>query len=276
MNMTEIATLPTPAPQRASLVQRTAGRYEVEPEKLLTTLKATCFKSDKVISNEQMMSLLIVAEQYNLNPFTKELFAFDDKKGGIVPFVSVDGWARIVNEHPQFDGVEFDLDPDEEAITCTLHRKDRSHPTVITEYLAECKRNTGPWQSHPRRMLRHKALIQCARLAFGFAGIHDQDEAERIRDGGLAERVDRPASTQRAHLQQVLHTSAEHLAQPVEDATLADEIEGTLAELEAEIIACSQDRDAADEVLDRGRSLLDEEEFAKLAQTYASVFNEEQ
>ncbi|EIP6782236.1 hypothetical protein LTE40_000211, partial [Escherichia coli] len=28
--------------------------------------------------------------------------------------------------------------------------------------------------------LRHKAMIQCARLAFGFAGIYDKDEAERI------------------------------------------------------------------------------------------------
>jgi hypothetical protein len=29
-------------------------------------------------------------------------------------------------------------------------------------------------------MHRHKALIQCARIAFGFVGIYDQDEAERI------------------------------------------------------------------------------------------------
>ena len=29
-------------------------------------------------------------------------------------------------------------------------------------------------------MLRHKAMIQAARLAFGFTGIYDQDEAERI------------------------------------------------------------------------------------------------
>ena len=27
-----------------------------------------------------------------------------------------------------------------------------------------------------------KAMIQCARLAFGFAGIYDQDEAERIAE----------------------------------------------------------------------------------------------
>jgi hypothetical protein len=29
-------------------------------------------------------------------------------------------------------------------------------------------------------MLRHKAMIQCARVAFGFVGVFDPDEAERI------------------------------------------------------------------------------------------------
>ena len=44
-------------------------------------------------------------------------------------------------------------------------------------------------------MLRHKAMIQCARLAFSYSGIYDQDEAERIveKDMGTAERVDVPA-----------------------------------------------------------------------------------
>ncbi len=35
-------------------------------------------------------------------------------------------------------------------------------------------------------MLRHKAMIQCARLAFGFTGIYDQDEAERIVENDKA------------------------------------------------------------------------------------------
>ena len=34
-------------------------------------------------------------------------------------------------------------------------------------------------------MLRHKAMIQCARLAFGYTGIFDQDEAERIVENKL-------------------------------------------------------------------------------------------
>jgi hypothetical protein len=76
----------------------------------------------------------------------------------------------------------MDFEQDNESCTCIIYRKDRSHPVKVTEYLSECKRGTQPWQSHPKRMLRHKAMIQCARLAFGYVGIFDQDEAERIVD----------------------------------------------------------------------------------------------
>lgn len=160
-----------------SLLAKLASRYSVEPSKMLSTLKATAFKGD--VSNEQMMALLIVADQYHLNPWTKEIYAFPDK-GGIVPVIGVDGWSRIINEHPQFDGVTFNFDAQDNSCTCVIYRKDRQHPIEVTEYLSECKRETQPWKSHPRRMLRHKALVQAARLAFGFAGVYDPDEAERI------------------------------------------------------------------------------------------------
>jgi hypothetical protein len=38
-------------------------------------------------------------------------------------------------------------------------------------------------------MLRHKAMIQCARMAFGFGGIFDQDEAERIVEADAPKKV---------------------------------------------------------------------------------------
>ena len=41
------------------------------------------------------------------------------------------------------------------------------------------KRATEPWKM-ASRMLRHKSLIQAARVAFGFSGIHDEDEARDI------------------------------------------------------------------------------------------------
>lgn len=156
-----------------------AGLFNIpETGDLVNVLKATAFKGQ--VSDAQMSALLIVANQYRLNPWTKEIYAFPDQNNGIVPVVGVDGWSRIINENPMFDGMDFEQD--EEKCTCIIFRKDRSHPTRVTEYLSECKRGVKPWQTHPKRMLRHKAMIQCARLAFGYVGIFDQDEAERIAE----------------------------------------------------------------------------------------------
>lgn len=183
---------------------------------LASTLKATCFKSGTQVTDAQMTALLIVAQQYGLNPFTKELFAFPDK-GGIVPVVGVDGWARIINNHVAFDGMDFEQDAD--SCTCIIYRKDRSHPTKVTEWMAECRRtNTGPWMTHPYRMLRHKAMIQCARLAFGFVGIYEQDEAERIVEaidsttGEIAAPPARPRRASEANAQAALPEPTEPVA----------------------------------------------------------------
>lgn len=176
-------------------------------QELINVLKNTCFKTSETVSDAQLSALLIVAAQYSLNPFTKEIYAFPDKKNGIVPVVGVDGWSRIINGHDMLDGIEFNysekkvLMPDanteaHEWIECVITRKDRSKPVVIREYLTECYRPpfegkgqngtykvNGPWQTHPNRFLRHKTLIQGSRVAFGFTGIYDQDEGERIVGG---------------------------------------------------------------------------------------------
>jgi len=185
--MPEIATV---EPNKKGLINAFAERYGVDANKVMDTLKSTAFRQsgNNTISNEQMMALMIVANEYKLNPFTKEIFAFPDK-GSIVPVVSVDGWSRIMNENPAMDGIEFEYSPETVDhkgktahvwIDCLIYRKDRTHPTRVREFFNEVKKETNPWLSHPNRMHRHKAEIQCARIAFGFAGIYDQDEAERI------------------------------------------------------------------------------------------------
>jgi len=168
----------TAAPaSKVSALSVMADRLNIEPAKLHQTLKATCFKG---ATDEEFMALVIVANEYHLNPLLKQLFAFPAKGGGIVPVVSVDGWVAMVNNHPQMDGMEFEHHHDDAgklvAITCRIYRKDRSKPIEVTEYLSECRRNTEPWKME-NRMLRHKALMQCARYAFGFSGITDEDEA---------------------------------------------------------------------------------------------------
>ncbi len=193
--------------QRVQLIPKIAARYNVDADKMMVTLKSTVFKGQKAANggppreatNEEMMSLLIVADQYGLNPFTREIYAFpDEKRGGIVPVVSIDGWLRIINERaelqsmgivygdfgPPVEGVEPDA-----YVEVTIKRSDRTMPIVVREYMRECWRDTGPWKSHPRRMLRHKAMIQAGRVAFGFGGIFDPDEAERIRDAAIERSV---------------------------------------------------------------------------------------
>lgn len=166
----------TTANNKVSALAVMASRLNVDPSKLHGTLKATVFKN---ASDEELLALVVVANEYRLNPLTKEIYAFPAKGGGIVPVVSVDGWISMVNDHPAMDGMEFDDHHDEGklvAVTCRIFRKDRQRPIEVTEYLSECKRQTDAWKME-HRMLRHKALIQCARYAFGFSGVTDEDEA---------------------------------------------------------------------------------------------------
>lgn len=211
-------------PGKQSILAKIAERYSVEPLKLAETLKQTAFRQKNGdVTDSQMMALLIVADQYHLNPFTKEIYAFPDK-GAIVPIVSVDGWNRIMQDHPQFDGLEFVYPDESEWVAPDLHgkvcppyidavvkRKDRANPIIIREYLDECykapfttqdgKVVSGPWQTHTKRMLRHKAMIQAARTAFGFGGIYDEDEGMRIVEAQVVEskpavRMPKPKATE--------------------------------------------------------------------------------
>jgi phage recombination protein Bet len=262
----------TAPPIQGGLVVRTAARFGVDADKLLVTLKSTAFKGEKPVSNEQMMALLIVSEQHRLNPFTKEIYAYPDRHGGIVPVVGIDGWLRIINEHPQFDGMETHWDNAEASMTCTIWRKDRTHPTVVTEYLAECRRNTDPWKM-VHRMMRHKATMQCGRYAFGFAGLHDDEEAQDILRGATPPRMpaaERPASnTERFQAMRnegdvidVVETVSEP-EPPVPPPTL----EHFTAEL-----AKAEDAFVGEMVMEEARELLSDEEMGTLAATYTARF----
>lgn len=152
-----------------------AARIGADPHELLTTLQQGVFKDAKPA---EFQALVITAQEYQLNPILKELYAFPAKGGGIVPIVSIDGWLKIINRQKNFDGMSVDISNDGKTATCTIHLKDRGHPVVVSEYLDECSRNTEPWKTMPRRMLRHKAIIQAGRVAFGIGGIFDEDEGK--------------------------------------------------------------------------------------------------
>ena len=174
-----------PAEQNSvSVIDDLAGQLRCQPDKLLNLLKGTVFRACK--RNEEFQMACMVAREYRLNPILKEIYAFPSQNG-VVPIISIDGWIRIINSHPKYAGCKFayegEITGDGEgtlACTCEIYRTDRAKPIAVQEFYEECYRDTDPWNTMPRRMLRWKSLIQCARVAFGFAGIYDFDEGNDI------------------------------------------------------------------------------------------------
>ena len=145
--------------------------------------------------------LLAASLRYNLNPTGREIFLLPDHSAGApLLVVGVDGWSRVLNEHEQFAGMVFEESEDlvdgiPAWIECTIHRHDRRVATAVREYLCEVRGATSAWITHPRRMLRHKAMVQCARITFGMGDIVDPDEAHRARSDE-SDRTTEPSQTQ--------------------------------------------------------------------------------
>jgi len=168
--------------------KRSVSRSGMSPESFVRALTQTSLSSLAVWGQVDLELLLLSSERFGVNPVGREIFLIrSDDRPDESPMVvlGVDGWSHVLNSHKEFAGMQFtESDQLTEGvptwIECTLHRWDRRVPTSVREYFDEVRGASQPWLTHPRRMLRHKALVQCARLAFGLVGVYDYDEAQRI------------------------------------------------------------------------------------------------
>jgi hypothetical protein len=121
---------------------------------------------------QTLLALLRLARTHNLDPLKEEVALALYEDSHWQAYITVEGYSKILNSHPAFDGISFAQS--EECtdgipiwMECTIHRKDRSLPIMVREYFAEVKGEQTIWQKMPRRMLRHRVMQQCARLAVG-------------------------------------------------------------------------------------------------------------
>jgi len=168
-----------------SIVSKTTGASEEEIKEVLSGMIVSAKNQHgSKATNAELAVVTGVCAKYGLNPLVKECAAFISG-GKLSVVVMVDGWYKMVNRQTEFDGVEFDDHLNDKgevtAITCKMYIKNRSRPVCITEYLNECfDVKSTVWKRWPARMLRHKAYIQAARIAFGISEIIDNDEVDRI------------------------------------------------------------------------------------------------
>ncbi|MBU3630094.1 recombinase RecT [Polynucleobacter sp. AP-Melu-500A-A1] len=146
-------------------INKTAQTLELEEDELRAWLDM------QVMTPKQtLLTLLRIAREHALDPLKEEvaLALYDDCHWQA--YITVEGYSKILNRHPAFNGIAFtESEENREGIPiwmeCAIYRKDRVQPTVIREYFEEVKNDQTIWMKMPRRMLRHRVLQQCARLA---------------------------------------------------------------------------------------------------------------
>ena len=117
-----------------------------------------------------ILVLLRSMQSLHLDPLCEEIGFTQFEDGQWQVLIAIEGCSKLLNQHPQFSGLVFNqadtlIDGVPEWIECSIHRKDREVPTTVREYLTEVRGENAIWQKMPRRMLRHRALQQCVRLA---------------------------------------------------------------------------------------------------------------
>lgn len=205
--------------------KRCVQRSGMSPESFVQALSQTSLSQVGVWSEVDLQTFLLAAERLGLSPVGREVFlirAGDQLTDAPLVVIGVDGWSKVLNSHKKFAGMQFReseelVDGIPAWIECTMHRWDRRVPTSVREYFGEVRGNSLPWLTHPRRMLRHKALVQCARLAFGLVGVYDHDEAQRILfmtpgvEGNQTQKAPRTAGSKRNKTPMGVGALREHL-----------------------------------------------------------------
>ena len=145
------------------VLKRAAQTIGVTPKDL-----SAWFSQYSQLSETTQESCLRLIAEYRLNPRADELDLIQFEEGRWQIFITVNGWAKLINAHNAFCGIEFSEASElEEGVPlwmgCAIYRTDRVKPIEVKEYFTEMKTEHAAWQQMPRRMLRHRAMQQCAR-----------------------------------------------------------------------------------------------------------------
>ena len=154
-----------------------ARQLDLHQEELSAWLNLQAGAPDKTL-----LCLLRSAKDHSLDPLKNEILITQYDQLHQVS-ISVDGWIKLIHRHPNFAGLTFAESSEKVEglpiwMECTIYRNNLTIPTTIREYYAEVKAETSIWQKMPRRMLRHRTLAQCARVALGITPLGEQKEEE--------------------------------------------------------------------------------------------------
>lgn len=144
---------------------------------MLNTLRNTVASG---LTDAEFALFAEIVKSTGLNPVTKEVWAI--KAGGRLQVMTgINGFLRIANSHPMFDGMEVEFEWDNKQLvsaTAKVYRKDRRFPAVATAYMNEYGKPSPIWKTMPSIMLSKCAKSLAIREAFvqELGGLYTQEE----------------------------------------------------------------------------------------------------
>lgn len=148
------------------LINETAKALKIDTQELHEWRKAS------VAPEAVIQSILKSAKHWLLNPAIGHIDWSHHPDLGYEVFLSIDGWIALIQRDPRFRGIAFQESREMDQgipiwMECSIYRSDLIAPITIREYFVELRTDHPIWSEMPRRMMRHKSMQQCARLAFG-------------------------------------------------------------------------------------------------------------
>jgi len=185
---------------------------------MLNTLRNTVAPG---LTDSEFALFAEIVKSTGLNPVTKEVWAI--KAGGRLQLMTgINGFLRIANSHPMFDGMEVEFDKDGDRIvaaTAKVYRKDRRFPAVATAFMAEYGKPTPIWKQMPSVMLAKCAKSLAIREAFvqELGGLYTQEEMPAEFAPPRATTIPQEALIVSEKTGKVIGTKVEAKVEPVED-----------------------------------------------------------
>ena len=164
----------TPSSRLEVLTKDAAKTLQINPQELLDWLDAS------FAPEAAQLHLLRLAKRLALNPVLGHIDWDHHPDHEFEVFIPIDGWIHLIHREPSFRGIAFSQSTELEHgipiwMECSIVRTNLAKPITVREYFAELKTDHPIWEQMPRRMMRHKTLQQCARLAFGIHLPEHQD-----------------------------------------------------------------------------------------------------
>lgn len=169
----------------------------------------------KGASDYELEMFLHLSQTYGLDPFAKEIWFV---KMGNTPTITTsrDGYLKIANRNPHFQGISADVVYEGDSFRktkdgvehvygardrgqpigayCFVYRDDRVYPVYVYAPFKDYRKG-GLWNTYPHAMILKVAEAQALKRAFGISGLVTREELEAEYEGPYSA----PVAAPRAH-----------------------------------------------------------------------------